>query len=214
MDAILENLKKAVVEYDSKGAAMWARKAVEEEVDPLRALDGLIEGIRQVGDGYGRGELFLPELVGAAAAMTSAMPIIEERIRAMRKERKSLGIIVAGTVHGDIHNIGKDMVVTLSRAEGFEVIDLGVDVGVEKFLEAVREHKPGILAMSALLTTTALVQKELIGALGKAKLRDKVKVVVGGAAVTQEFANSIGADGYRPTAPMAVKLFRELLQIK
>jgi len=184
MNEILEQLKKAVTQYDAEEAARWASKAVEEGIDPTQALDALTEAIREVGDSYGRGEIWLPELVGAAAAMAHATPAIEERIRAMGKKRKSLGTIVIGTVHGDIHSIGKDMVVVLSRAAGFEVIDLGVDVSAERFIETVKEREVDILGISALLTTSAAAQKEVIKALEQANLREKVKVVVGGGPIT------------------------------
>jgi len=212
MTEILESLKKAVLEYDNEGAATWARKAMEEGVDPTEALDALTEAIRQVGHGYGKGELWLPDLIGAASAMTSAMPIIEERITTAGEESR-VGTIVAGTVYGDIHNIGKDMVIALARAAGFKVIDLGVDVPADKFVDAIKKYKADILVMSALLTTTAYVQKEVIEALKQANIRDRVKVVVGGGPITQEFANMIGADGYSPTAPMAVALFEELISV-
>ncbi len=214
MDEIIENLKKAVIEYDGEAAASWARKAVEEGIDPIEALDALTVAIKQVGDGYGRGDLWLPDLVGASSAMISATPIIEEKIKATGGKRHKLGTIVIGTVYGDIHNIGKNMVSTLALAGGFEVIDLGVDVAAEKFVDAVRKHEPQILALSSLLTTSAYVQKEIIETLKKANLREKVKIAVGGGAITPEFAKIIGADEYRPTAIAAVDLFKEFVGVK
>jgi len=214
MDEILESLKKAIIEYDTEAAASWAKKAVEEGIDPIKALDALTEGIRQVGDGYGRGELWLPDLVGAASAMISATPIIEEKIKATGGKRQTLGTIVIGTVYGDIHNIGKNMVSSLALAQGFEVIDLGVDVAAEKFIDAVTKHEPQILALSSLLTTSASVQKEIIEALKKANLREKVKIAMGGGAITPEFAETIGADGYKPTAIGAIALFKEFVGVK
>ena len=214
MDEILESLKKAIIEYDNEAAASWAKKAVEEGIDPIKALDALTEGIRQVGDGYGRGELWLPDLVGAASAMISATPIIEEKIKATGGKRQTLGTIVIGTVYGDIHNIGKNMVSSLALAQGFEVIDLGVDVAAEKFIDAVTKHEPQILALSSLLTTSASVQKEIIEALKKANLREKVKIAMGGGAITPEFAETIGADGYKPTAIGAIALFKEFVGVK
>ncbi|GAH83740.1 unnamed protein product [marine sediment metagenome] len=121
----LENLKRAVMEYDTEAAASWARKAVEAKVDPIKAVDALTEAIRQVGDGFGRGELWLPDLVGAADAMQAATPIIEEELKRTGAKRETMGIVVAGTVFGDIHSIGKSMVCTLLTAGGFEVHDLG-----------------------------------------------------------------------------------------
>ena len=210
MTEILAKLKKAVIEYNAEAAASWARKALEEGIDPLEALDALTKGIKQVGDGYGRGELWLPDLIGAAEAMSSAMPIIEEEIKSRGMKRETAGVIIIGTVKGDIHDIGKNIVATLLTIDGFDVIDLGVDVAAEKFIEAIIKHKPSILAMSALLTMTAPEQRKVIDALKKEGIRDKVKVLIGGAAITQEFADDIGADGYDPTAAGAVNLARRL----
>jgi len=208
---ILENLKRALMEYDSEAAARWARKAVEVKVDPIKALDALTEAIRQVGDGFARGELWLPDLVGAADAMQAATPVLEEELKRAGAKRQSLGTVVIGTVFGDIHSIGKDMVSTLLIAGGFEVRNLGVNIKAEEFIEAIEKYKADILAMSALLTTTAIEQKKAIDALKEKGIREKVKVMVGGGAITADFAKSIGADGYDPTAPGAVKLARRLV---
>lgn len=210
MTEILAKLKKAVIEYNVEAAASWARKALEEGIDPLEALAALTKGIKQVGDGYGRGELWLPDLIGAAEAMSSAMPIIEEEIKSRGMKRETAGVIIIGTVKGDIHDIGKNIVATLLTIDGFDVIDLGVDVAADKFIEAIIKYKPSILAMSALLTMTAPEQRKVIDALKKEGIRDKVKVIIGGAAITQEFADDIGADGYDPTAAGAVNLARRL----
>lgn len=203
---VLENLKKAIVEYDSEETANLARRAIQEKIDPIKTLAAMTAAIRQVGDGFGKGELWLPDLVGAADAMTSATPIIEEEIKRRGITRESLGIVVIGTVYGDIHTIGKTMVATLLTAEGFVVNDLGINVTSERFVEGIKKYKADILAMSALMTMTAPEQRKVIETLKKEGLRDKVKIMVGGGAITQEFANSIGADGYDPTAPGAVKL--------
>jgi len=208
---ILENLKKAITEYDNEKAIGSAKKVVEEKINPIKALDAMTEAIRKVGDGFGRGELWLPDLVGAADAMLGAMPIIEEEIKRTGAKRESLGTIVAGTVFGDIHSIGKTMVCTLLVAEGFEVYDLGVNIKAEEFLEAIKKYNADILAMSALMTMTASEQKKVIEYLEKEGLRDKIKIMVGGGAITEEFAKDIGADGYDPTAPGAVKLARKLI---
>jgi len=208
---ILENLKRAITEYDNEKAISSAKKVVEEKINPIKALDAMTEAIRKVGDGFGRGELWLPDLVGAADAMSSAMPIIEKEIKKTGAKRESLGTIVAGTVFGDIHSIGKTMVCTLLIAEGFEVYDLGVNIKAEEFLKAIKKYNADILAMSALMTMTASEQKKVIEYLEKEDLRDKVKIMVGGGAITEEFAKDIGTDGYDPTAPGAVKLARKLI---
>ncbi|MFC2024439.1 B12-binding domain-containing protein [Chloroflexota bacterium] len=208
---IIENLKRAVVEYDAEGAASWARKAVEEKVDSVKALDALTEAIRQVGDGFGRGEFWLPDLVGAADAMQAAVPILEEELKKTGAKREVLGTVVAGTVFGDIHDIGKSMVCTLLIASNFEVHDLGVNIKAEEFVKAIENYQADILAMSSLLTTTAPEQRKVIDALKEKGIREKVKVMVGGGSITAAFAQSVGADGYDPTAPGAVELARRLV---
>ncbi len=207
---VLEDLKKAILGYDREAAANLARKAVQEKIDPLKVLDAMTLAIRQVGDGFGKGELWLPELVGAAAAMEAATPIIEEEINRVDAKRDSLGTVVIGTVYGDIHTIGKTMVATLLTADGFVVNDLGINVSAEGFVMGIKRYHADILAMSALMTTTAPEQRKVMEILKNEGLRDEVKIMVGGGAITQEFANSIGADGYDPTAPGAVSLARRL----
>ncbi len=208
---VLENLGKAVKTYDVEGAADWAKKAIEEKIDPFRALDALTNAIRDVGEAFAREEIFLPELLGAATAMENAMPLLEAEIQAGPGEIKSTGKVVAGTVAGDIHNIGKSIFCTLLRTEGFEVIDLGIDVPVERFVTTAKEHNVDIVAMSALLTVTAMEQKKVIEALKKEGIRDGIKVLVGGAAISEQFAESIGADGYDATAIGGVKLAKDLI---
>ncbi len=208
---ILASLVKAVKEYDKQGAVRWAQMATTQNIDPLQTLDALTVAIREVGDAFGEGELFLPELVSAAEAMQAAMPIIEEQLHRSGASRPSAGKVVAGTVAGDIHNIGKSMLCTLLVADGFEVVDLGIDVATPRFVEAVRQHQPDVVALSALLTITAMEQKNVVEALKEAGIRDHVKVIVGGGAINEQFALGIGADGYDPTAPGGVKLVRTLL---
>jgi len=207
---ILGNLGLAVKQYDSKGAASWARKAVEEKIDPIKALDAVTKAIREVGDGFDRGDLWLPDLVGAADAMQSATPVLEEEIKRTGAKKQALGTVVAGAVFGDIHSIGITMVSTLLTAAGFEVHMLGINIKAEQFIEAIREYEADILAMSALLTLTAPEQKRVIDALKEKGIRDKVKVMVGGGAINADFAKAVGADGYSPTAPGAVGLARKL----
>ncbi len=211
MQEILDKLKNMVLEFNIDIAADTAKEAIEAGMDPVKAADILSGAIQVVGDKFGSGELFLPDLVCASEVLKRAFPIINEEIEKRGKETKSLGKVVIGTVFGDIHNIGKDMVATLLYAAGFEVIDLGINVKGDDFLEAVRNEKPDILAMSALLTTTSAEQKNMIEGLVKAGLREKVKVIVGGSPINQEFADSIGADGYGATAPEGVKLVKKFL---
>jgi len=211
--SILKELKKIVLDFDMEHAEYLARKAIEEGIDPLKAAEALTEGIREVGDRFGRGELYLPDLVCASEVVKNALPIITAEIEKQGKKMKSLGRVVIGTVFGDIHSIGKSMVATLLFASGFEVIDLGVNVRGEEFLKAVEEKNPDILAMSALLTTTMMEQKRVIEGLKNAGMREKVKVLVGGSPINEEFAISIGADGYGATAPEGVRIAKELLEL-
>jgi len=207
----LTDMAKAVQEYDGDEVAVLAQRALDEGTDPVAILDSLTASIREVGDAFGAGDLFLPELVGAADAMEAAMPIVEDALKAQGGSRSSAGKVVAGTVAGDIHNIGKSIFCTLLVADGFEVIDLGIDVKVEEFMEAVEEQKPDVVAMSALLTITAQEQQNVIAALASSGLREGLKVIVGGGAISQRFADNIGADGYSATAPGGVSLVRDLL---
>jgi corrinoid protein of di/trimethylamine methyltransferase len=208
---ILYELAEAIRTYDVNGAADLAAKAMADGIDPLKAMAALTEAIREVGDDFGVGDVFLPELVSAADAMQAALPVIEARLAETGGKRSSVGKVVAGTVAGDIHNIGKAMLCTLLTADGFEVIDLGIDVPTTRFVQAVQEHQPDVVALSALLTITAMEQRNVIEALREAGIRDTVKVIVGGGAISDDFADSIGADGYDPTAPGGVSLCRKLL---
>jgi trimethylamine corrinoid protein len=208
---LLEKLKSAILDYDPEASADSARKAVEAGIPPSEILAAMTDAIREIGEGFNRGDLFLPDLVGGADAMGAATPIVEAEIKRIGAKTESAGTVVIGTVYGDIHTIGKTMVATLLQAEGFTVHDVGINVTAEQFLESVREHKPNILAMSALMTMTAPEQRKVIEMLKAQGLRDAVKVMVGGGALTQEFADTIGADGYDPTAPGAAKLARKLV---
>jgi methanogenic corrinoid protein MtbC1 len=206
-----DRLRRAIVEYDNEAAADAAKAVVENGLDPLEALHVMTESIREIGDKFGKGELYLPDLVGASSAMLSAMPIIEEELQKQGKQKTGLGTVIAGTVYGDIHTIGKTMVATLLMAAGFSVYDIGVNIQPGAFVEAVINQNADILCMSALMTMTAPEQRKTIEALKGTGIREKVKVMVGGSAITQEFADSIGADGYDPIAPGAVDLAKRLM---
>ena len=209
--SVFDDLKSAVIEYNQDKATDNAQKIVDEGLDPLAGLDAISEAMTFVGNGYSTGTLWLPDLVGAAGASQAAMPILEEEIRKRGQKTKSLGTVVIGTVAGDIHTIGKSMVGVLLVAQGFRVVDVGADTPPSRFVKAVQEETADILALSALLTTTAPQMGKVIDALKEAGLRDNVKIMVGGGAITQDFADMIGADGYGATAPGAVDLATTLL---
>jgi len=206
-----EKLRKAIMECDQDLSVEAAKAYVELKEDPLEALEVMTGTIQEIGDRFGRGELWLPDLIGAADAMQGAVAILDEEIKAQGKKKDVVGTVVVGTVFGDIHDMGKTILTTLLSASGFEVTDLGVNVSAKAFIEAVKEYTPDILAMSALLTTTIAEQGKVIKALKENNLREKVKVMVGGAAVSEEFANKIGADGYDATASGGVELAKSLI---
>jgi methanogenic corrinoid protein MtbC1 len=207
----MEQLRGALLGYDNDTAKAAAQAIVEQELDPVAAMDVVTAALREVGDGFARGDLFLPELLISARAALSALSVLEPEIQRTGRLTGSQGTAVIGTVHGDLHSVGKTMVSSLMMAHGFRIIDLGENVPTGRFIEAVREHHPDILGLSALLTTTALEQRKVIEALQDAGLRSQVKVMVGGGAITTEFARDIGADGYAPTAPEAVTAAIELI---
>jgi 5-methyltetrahydrofolate--homocysteine methyltransferase len=168
----------------------------------------------EIGERFGKGELFLPDLMLAAKTMQIAMVPLKGEILKKGLKVPSKGRIVIGTVYGDLHSIGKGLVATLLNANGFEVIDLGVNVRANSFIESINSNSPDIIAMSALLTTTAPEMEHVIDSLKKTGIRNKIKVIVGGGPITQEFADDIGADGYEPTAVLAVELVKKLLNSK
>ncbi|MCL4489608.1 MAG: cobalamin-dependent protein [Chloroflexi bacterium] len=212
-DEILANLGQAVITCNPEAASSWAKASLDAKIDPLVTLDALTKAIQSVGDAFGKGDCFLPELVGAAEAMSAATSIVEEQFQGRELNRKPLGVVVIGTVFGDLHSIGKDMVVALFKSAGFQVHDLGINVKAEEFVRAVNTTGAGLLALSALLTTTAPEQKKVIEALKREGIRDKVRVIVGGGAITRDFATNIGADGYESTAPAAVELAKRLTKV-
>jgi methanogenic corrinoid protein MtbC1 len=213
MSDILEELRQSILTYNAERAEELAKRVVEEKIDPLKAFDAMTKAINEIGEGFRKGALWLPDLVGGADAMLRAAPLMEQEIKKRGVKRQSLGVIVAGTVFGDIHSIGKTMVCTLLSAEGFEVHDIGINVQANEFIRAIKEHSAGILVMSALMTTTAPEMNKVVLHLKEEGLRDKVKIMVGGGAITEEFAEKMGADGYDPTAPGAVTVAKSLLRL-
>jgi corrinoid protein of di/trimethylamine methyltransferase len=209
----VNKLMNAVVNYDVDGAVKFAEEALQAGVDPVEAIqEGLAKGVRVVGDRFAAGEAFLTELVIAAEAMKQAKVILERAIPKGKKgAEKALGKIIIGTIEGDIHDIGKSIINTMLTVAGFEVVDLGVDVSVKKFIEKTREVKPDVIGMSALMTTTMLKMRDVIKALDEEGLRKKVKVIVGGAPTSREWAEEIGADGHGGDAMEAVEVAKKLV---
>ncbi|MGQ9595461.1 MAG: cobalamin B12-binding domain-containing protein [Anaerolineae bacterium] len=211
-DDILKRITDSLVQGDPDAAVDLTRQALAAGLEPLEILNrGLMPGMEIVGEKFASGEYFLPHLVVAASGMQGAMALLEPALRARQQVFQKAGTVVIGTVRGDIHEIGKSLVATMLSASGFQVVDLGVDVPTEAFVAKVQEVQADILGLSALLTTTMAVQREVIEALTAAGLRDQVRVMVGGAPVSQEWAEDIGADGYAEDAIGAVELAKRLL---
>ena len=212
---LLEALKETIISGEAERAEKLAKEAVKEGIDPLLALEeGLSKGISIVGDAFGAGEAFLPELITAAAAMKAGTKVFVEELKKAGIERKSVGKVVIGTAVGDVHDIGKTLVATMLAVNGFEIYDIGTDNPAEKFVEAVRQYKPDIVGISALLTTAMVGQRDVLEALAEFNLRSKVKVIVGGGPVTVEWAEKVGADAYAVNAVDAVLAVKSLMGIE
>jgi len=210
MEDAVKRLREAVTNYEMETIADLAKQALKDGVDPLVAIEkGLAEGIKTVGERFGRGEIFLPELVMGAEAMKAALAVLEPAVP-KGKHRATAGKVLIGTVQDDIHEIGKNLVATMLSANGFEVVDLGVNVTSAEFLKKADEHKPQLLAMSALMTTTMPRMAEVIAPLKKKS--KSVKVLVGGAPLTDTYRKEIGADGYSGDASGAVEVAKKILR--
>lgn len=208
--ANFEELSNAVIAGNEAKAKELTQKAIDEGVEAIDIInEGLIPGMTVVGTRFKAGEMFVPEVLMSARAMQGGMELVKPLIA--DTDMPSAGTVVLGTVKGDLHDIGKNLVGMMMESAGFKVINMGVDVSAEKFVEAVKEHKPQVVALSALLTTTMLAMKDVIELLKEEGLRDDVKVLVGGAPVSQDFADEIGADGYAPDAASATDLVKSLL---
>lgn len=209
---LFTQLTNSLIEGDPDVALELTQKAIKAGLEPLAIIkDGLMPGMNIVGEKFASGEYFLPDLIIAADGMQKAMQVLEPELRARQQTLKSTGIVVLGTVKGDIHEIGKSLVGTMLSANGFKVYDLGVDVPTETFVDKVKETNANIVGLSALLTTTMTTQREIIQALTEAGIRNTIKVMVGGAPVTRSWAEEIGADGYAEDAMGAVQIARHLM---
>ncbi|MFB0559955.1 MAG: B12-binding domain-containing protein [Candidatus Lokiarchaeia archaeon] len=208
---ILRRLRDSVVNLDIEGVKQACKDALDAGISPIKAVtEGMGKGMDIVGQKYEAKEYFLAELIMSGEVMKEGMKILEPHLK--DAEIKRLGRIVVGTVKGDLHDIGKNIFATLLVAAGFDVIDLGVNVTAEQFVEAVRENKPSILGLSALLTVTMQELGNIIEELEKADLRSQIKIIVGGAPLTEEYAKKIGADTYAPDAVAGVNMCKKWVE--
>jgi trimethylamine corrinoid protein len=212
-EELFSKMKRAIIEGDKEEAAALAKEAIDEQMDLNQVIEkGYIPGIQKVGELWEKGEYFLPELITSAECMKAAMEVLQPGLEKAHIAVKSLGKVVIGTVEGDIHDIGKNLVSSILSANGFAVIDLGADVKLEKFIDTAEQEKADLICLSALLTTTMLGQKKLIEMLKERNLYGRFKVMVGGAPVNQKWAAGIGADGYAENALTAVEAAKHLLK--
>lgn len=209
MEELQKELHNAIMEGQRDEAQAAVVALLDEGVEPGLVLNTMIDAMAEVGRLFEEGEYFVPEMLIAARAMKTGMDVLKPKL--VDSDIQPLGLVAAGTVKGDLHDIGKNLVCMMLEGAGFQVIDLGTDVAPETFVEVVREQQPNIIAMSALLTTTMASMKTTIQALEQAGLRDKVKILVGGAPITDAYAKQIGADGYAEDASRAAKLAKSMM---
>jgi corrinoid protein of di/trimethylamine methyltransferase len=212
---LIGELRKAILSYDTDETVKAAQAAVKAGVDPVEAIEkGLTSGIKEVGERFHRYEIYLPQMVMASDAMMEAMKVFESALSEEKIRQLSKGTIVLGTVEGDIHDLGKNVVAMMLKAEGFQVSDLGKDVKTDTFIKTAREIDADIIGVSSLMTITMPYQRELIEELTRLGLRDRFKVIVGGGPVNKEWAERIGADGYGNDASEAVNEADRLMASK
>jgi len=210
--ADLKALAEAIINGNAPRARELTQQALDEKVHPKKIIDeGFIAGMAVVGDRFKKNEFYVPEVLIAARAMKNSMELLRPLLAESGVE--PVARVAIGTVKGDLHDIGKNLVMMMMEGAGFEIVDLGVDVPPEKFVETVKEGKVNLVGMSALLTTTMPAMKDTIEALKAAGVRNKVKVMIGGAPITKSYADEIGADGYGPDAASAVDTAKELLAV-
>jgi len=211
-EELYKEMAQSIIDGDSDLSTELAKKSIELNIHPLESITkGFVVGVTYIGDQFGLGEAFLPELVMAGEAMKSAIAVLEPELLKLGEAREMMGKVVLATVEGDIHEIGKTLVGTMLSASGFEVVDLGVDQPADKIIGKALEINADLIGMSALLTTTMVRQREVIEELDKEGLRPRIKVMVGGAPITQDWVKKIKADGYSEDAIGAVKIAKELV---
>ena len=213
MADVLGKLKGAILEFDEDAALEAAKEAVAEGVDPVKAIGALAEGLNELGEAFEKMEVFLPEIMLASDAFKAALEILEPELKKSHKEGEKAIPVVIGTIQGDVHQVGKDMVATFLTTAGFDVHDLGVDVAPSRFLEEAKKVGAKIIAVAALMSTTRPVQKDLIDFLEAKGVRDNYIVLVGGGVVTKEWADEIKADGYGQDAIATVEIAKKLLHV-
>jgi len=210
MSRIFERISTAILEGDSEKAASLAQRALDSGESPKDVLDNaLVVGMGEVGARFKRGDMFVPEVLMSAEAMQAGLSVLRPHLLA--SGAKLVGKIVMGTVKGDLHDIGKNLVSMMCEGAGFDIIDIGFNAEPDKFIAAIKEHQPDIVGMSAMLTTTMRAMGHTIKASEEAGLRDQVKIMVGGAPVDAEFAKRIGADGYGSNAPAGSDLAKQFV---
>jgi 5-methyltetrahydrofolate--homocysteine methyltransferase len=208
--AVLEEIYQCILDGDMNGATEGVNKALAANENPADILNkGLIAAMAEVGRLFEEGEYFVPEMLIAARAMQASVAILKPKL--MEADIQPLGKVIIGTVKGDLHDIGKNLVAMMLEGAGFEIIDMGTDVSSEKFVDAIKESEATFVGMSALLTTTMPAMRTTIDAIKEAGLRDKVSILIGGAPVTQKYADEIGADIYAPDGPSAARKAKEAL---
>lgn len=212
-DVLLSKIKNTIKLGDPEEALKLAKEYTASGYDPLKAINtALIPAIQELGEAWIKEEATLLDLIVAAEAFKAALDILKEELRKRGSDVKFAGRAIIGTVEGDVHSLGKTLVATIWETIGLEVIDLGVDVPAERFVEAIKQYNPGIVGLSALMTTTMLKQKEVIEAIKAAGLRNRVKIIIGGAPTTEEWAMQIGADGWAPDALSSISIVKAWLE--
>ncbi len=212
VEQLYKDMAQSIIDGESEQAVALAQKSIEMQMPPLDAITkGFVAGVNYIGEQFGKGEAFLPELVMAGEAMKAAVATLEPELMKLGEAREVLGRVVLATVEGDIHEIGKTLVGTMLSASGFEVYDLGVDASADKIIGKALEVNADLIGMSALLTTTMVRQREVIDELDKEGLRPRIRVIVGGAPITKDWAEKIKADGTSEDAVGAVKLAKQLM---
>jgi 5-methyltetrahydrofolate--homocysteine methyltransferase len=208
---LLAKISKCIENYDINEIAPLVKSAIHVKIPVSEIIESMGKGMKLVGDKYAKGDFFLPDLIMAGETMKAALTILKPHLDRQSKNYEA-GKVIIGTVKGDIHDIGKNILASLLSGAGFMVYDLGVDVSAEVFVDQVRKYKPDIVAMSALLTTTMPEMRKVISSLDKSKLRGKVKIIVGGASVSESFAKEIGADAYSKDAFKGVEICKKMIR--